>query len=185
MCKLVGLYSSKPQSGKSKVAEICSAAGWHIEPFAATLKEMLTPFLLAYTHQDEDIVRRMLYEDLKEELIPELNTTTRKLLQTLGTDWGRETVHSEVWIRAWRHKVEHAWSTGRTVIVDDMRFPNEFDAIKSMGGETWLICRNSHAKTHNHASEGSLDNHTDKFDQVIVNNSSLDDLKQKIDNLIK
>jgi hypothetical protein len=66
-------------------------------------------------------------------------------------------------------------------IITDMRFPNEFDALKSRGGITIRINRVKYISTHSegeHESERALDNH--EFDYVINNNGSISDLILKV-----
>jgi energy-coupling factor transporter ATP-binding protein EcfA2 len=59
------------------------------------------------------------------------------LLQWLGTEWGRQTKGEDVWINAARHQVAHLAALGaQVVLIDDMRFPNEFDAF---GGDALRV----------------------------------------------
>lgn len=56
--------------------------------------------------------------------------TPRKALQTLGTEWGR-TMHPDAWIR----RLIAEWSLlGDSVVVPDVRFQNELEAIRAAGG---------------------------------------------------
>ncbi|WP_353744879.1 MULTISPECIES: hypothetical protein [Methylobacterium] len=55
-------------------------------------------------------------------------------MQTIGTEWGRKCVGGDVWLRLARAQVERAWGEGKRVVVDDVRFLNEADAIEAMGG---------------------------------------------------
>jgi len=65
----------------------------------------------------------------KNEVIPAYNRTPRQLMQTLGYEWGRKLVHPDVWLRNFRHRAAlHAW-----VVVDDVRFRNEADWVRSNG----------------------------------------------------
>jgi hypothetical protein len=59
----------------------------------------------------------------------------RKLLQFLGTDWGRS-IDSQIWIKRWQHEVRHLMSEfpGGYIICDDLRFQNEAEAVRNMGG---------------------------------------------------
>lgn len=63
-------------------------------------------------------------------------------------------------------------------IITDMRFPNEFDAVKQRGGKTIRINRFNKDDFDNtkykHTSETALDNH--KFDYDLNNSGSLQDL---------
>lgn len=64
-------------------------------------------------------------------------------------------------------------------IITDVRFPNEFDAIKAKGGLIVRVNRPGYDTSMvAHPSETALDGHD--FDVVIENNGDLDDLKQKV-----
>ena len=67
----------------------------------------------------------------KEEPIPGFpeNITVRKMLQSLGTEWGRETMYPNIWIDAAMRTAEPFFGKD-TVVFDDLRFPNEGWAIK-------------------------------------------------------
>lgn len=64
--------------------------------------------------------------------------TPRHMMQTLGTEWGRYRIYSDIWVDAWRDMVAR---TEGSVVVDDVRFPNEAKAIKEMGGVLWRVFR--------------------------------------------
>lgn len=127
-------------SGKSTVANhLVDEWGGHRVPFAAPLKRMLRTFL-----EDQGaglaVACRLTDGDLKEEPSDLLGgATPRRAMQTLGTEWGRG-LSSSLWIDAWRRAVEdRAWKEavdGETVLIvaDDVRFPNEVEAIRSLGG---------------------------------------------------
>jgi hypothetical protein len=104
--------------------------------FADPLKNMLRTMLRGMGHIDED-VERMIEGDLKEVEIPELGVTPRYLMITLGTEWGRNTVREDIWIRLWRAAAE----MHENVVADDVRFPNEVEAIRAFGGQLWRIER--------------------------------------------
>jgi hypothetical protein len=55
-------------------------------------------------------------------------TTGRKVMQLLGTEWGRS-LHPELWTTMWRHEVESVLSVGGKAVVDDVRFSNEGDIM--------------------------------------------------------
>jgi len=55
--------------------------------------------------------------------------TIRKILQWWGTDIMRTLVDPDHWIKA----IDRTWGSG-VIIIDDIRFPNEADYIKSKGG---------------------------------------------------
>jgi len=73
----------------------------------------------------------------------------RKLLQTLGTDVGREW-DPDFWVSKWKKAVEA--SLASIIIADDVRFQNEVNAIRDMGG-TVVRLRNERGQRLDHSSE--------------------------------
>jgi len=170
--KLIGLYSPAPQSGKTTVAGVLSDHGHVIIPFAGTLKDMVVPMLgaLGYSYPR---AWEMLLRD-KDAIVPEIGVSVRHMLQTLGTEYGRQCLHPNVWLICWRKQAErHA-----KVVADDVRFPNEAALIREMGGEMWMVRRPGVERNTGHASEGSLDEFD--FDRVIENDGTLDELRTKV-----
>lgn len=170
--KLIGLYSPAPQSGKSTVASLLTERGYHTIPFAASLKAMLRTFLLQLGYGPDAIDTYL--TTAKEHTLPGIRCSSRHLLRTLGTEWGRTCVHPEVWLIAWRSRAERYIRSGTPVVVDDVRFPNEADLIRTLGGQLWRIDRPSTEGDTDHASEGGLDDYD--FDHYILNDGSLADL---------
>lgn len=74
-------------------------------------------------------------------------------------------------------------SLGSFVVADDVRFLNEAMAIKEMGGEMWKIIRPGTENGENHSSEGQLD-HWDGFSRVIVNDGSIQDLRDRLSSFL-
>jgi len=94
--------------------------------FAGPLKDMIRS--LGLTDREID-------GDLKEEPCALLGgVTPRRAMQTLGTEWGRDLIHPEIWTVIWQERVRRLLAEGKWVVVDDCRFPNEAVAIKALGG---------------------------------------------------
>lgn len=110
---------------------------------------------------------------------------TRSLLQKRGTEEGRNIYGPNIWINILETWIKRHHETGiERVIVTDLRFPNEVEWLKSLGGYTFRIeapHRNMNRlkqeagdnldwlhKIQNHASETALDNYTN-FDYIINN----------------
>lgn len=174
--RIIGLYSSAPQSGKTTTADELQAKGFVVVSFASPLKRMLTIFLSSAGYGQEQI-EGMLF-DHKEERIPEFGVSARHLMQTLGSEWGRDCIHPDVWVRVWKNNVRRWLDGGVSVVVDDVRFANEWQAVKDLGGECWYITRPRTPKTTQHISEGALDNHG--FDQRLTNDGSVEDLRNRV-----
>lgn len=110
--------------------------------------------------------------------------TVRQLLQTLGTEWGRNLVNENLWIE-WlddkRKKLKEElgdFAEEQDIeIIVDVRRDNEADYVRSQGGEIWSIERDD-ITLLSHASENGII--LKKGDKVIFNKSSLEDLKQQV-----
>ncbi len=179
--RLIGLYSDTPGSGKTAFARALEADGYVRVPFAETLKGMAALLLEAVGYAPE-LVDELLSERKEVPLDALDGITTRRILQTLGTDWGRKLIHPEVWLRCWTGKVEAHLRAGRRCIADDMRFPNEAELIRQMGGALVRIQRpaaaagpHGDALTLAHASEGALREWA--FDAEVLNNATLEKLR--------
>lgn len=203
---------------------------WQPKKFAGKLKEIVS---LLTGCKVEDLEK----EDFKNSFLPEewnvdgKPQTYRYILQKLGTDLLRNGIHKDVHINAlfadfMPHVVDKLGIDVRFPdwIITDLRFENEFDAIKERegicirierlmtfnewakqlevkiringAGENTLIPKEEfitdlqfvkyknpefYAK-HLHQSEIGLNQylHLGKFDYVIENNSTLEDLQNKV-----
>ena len=114
----------------------------------------------------------------------------RKLLQWIGTEWGRGSISKTLWIDLWRAEVERATAAGRLVVCDDVRFDNEAEVIKRMGGIVVEIQSdraseriNTAAGIAGHASEAGI--RRELVTAIIENNGTLEDLKDSVSSLLK
>lgn len=143
--------------------------------FAGILKDITCKLVGCNVSQLED--RQFKEAELGKEWD---GLTPRKILQLLGTEAGRQIIHPNIWVNALfaNYKPEENW------IVTDVRFPNEADIIKDKGGIMIRINRpgtESHCGGQ-HLSETSLDVY-DKFDYVIENDGTVQDLIDKVKSL--
>lgn len=60
--------------------------------------------------------------------------TPRRAMQTLGTEWGRELIYNNIWVDAWQRSMDRLAAHIDIVIIEDVRFVNEVEKIRSMGG---------------------------------------------------
>lgn len=172
MNKLIGLYSSCPQCGKTTLANLLDHEKMS---FAAPLREILNVLLTRLGYNGE-MIDRFLHGDLKEFTIPELgNRSPRYLMQTLGTEWGRYLVSETIWVDVMRARIRHAFSP---VVIDDVRFPNEFDMIRSLGGLMVKIDRPGFKKCGLHPSDGGCDHLA--FDVYITNDGRPEDMLEQL-----
>lgn len=183
MVKLIGLYSPVPGSGKSEAAKVLHGQGYGIEPFASTLKRMVVPLLKDLGLSAAAIDDRL--STGKELPLEELDgLPLRRILQTLGTDWGRQMVHRDLWLRCWSGRVRPQLRAGGAVVADDVRFPEEAALVEALGGVMWQISRPAAALSWQrseappHASEGALEHWP--FARRLINDGDLIAWQQRV-----
>lgn len=167
----IGLVGYR-RSGKSLAAERLHLAHGYVRlPFAKPLKDMLRAVGLTDAHLDGS---------LKEKPCPLLlGRTPRYAMQRLGTEFGREMIHPDIWLHLWREAVRR--EKGKPVVAEDVRFPNEADAVRALGGVLWWVKRDGCGPT-DHVSETGID--TIPCDAAIGNDGTPDDLRAKVDSLL-
>jgi hypothetical protein len=138
---IIGLGGPKG-SGKSFAADwLVANRGYTRVKFATALKNMLRVLGLTDEHIEGS---------LKEVPCELLNwRTPRYAMQTLGYEWGRNCIDDALWVDTWRRRVE---AIDGPVVVDDVRFPNEVEMVRRMGGIVVLISH-SGVSGDAHASE--------------------------------
>ena len=173
MTRLIGLYSHAPGSGKSTVAKMLGGVTFS---FADPLRDFVARTLTSLGHDGFDLVRNH-----KEEKILGIGVTPRQMMQTLGTEWGRACVHPELWVMIAEFESKN-WLRSVNVTFDDVRFPNEADMIRRLGGELWLVDRPGVVYEGSHASEGAL---IDVLPDSVINNSGdLEQLREVVSGLL-
>jgi hypothetical protein len=122
-------------SGKSHAANILvEEFGYTRMKFAAPLKAMMHT-LLGFAGVPEREYTRYSEGDLKETPVPVLGgKSARHVMVTLGTEWGRELIHPDIWVNLALQPVLELLASGQGVVVDDCRFDNEAFEIKKLGG---------------------------------------------------
>lgn len=147
MTKIIGLCGTA-RSGKSTAAKLlCDKQNFVTVKMAGPLKDMLRAIGFGDDH---------LEGDLKTASIPMLcGKTPRHAMQTLGTEWGRECIGADFWLNVWRENAWHALEYGDCggVVCDDIRFANEADAVRAMGGKVVRLMRDGAGADGAHKSE--------------------------------
>ena len=102
--------------------------------------------------------------------------TPRYAMQTLGTEWGRNIIGENIWVNLWSNKVQELTSMNQNVVADDVRFINEVNIIRGLGGKIIRIHRpNSNAKPmHDSEKQEFL------ADFTINNNGTVEDVLKHI-----
>lgn len=123
---VVGI-SGPARSGKDTVAQLLLEAGYIKNSFAEPLKRGLMA-MFGFTSVEVN-------EGSRDAPIAWLDgrTHVRHMLQTLGTQWGRDLLHEEVWVRQWARERD-AHPSEDPVVISDVRYESEADAIRQAGG---------------------------------------------------
>jgi len=130
---IIGL-SGYARSGKDTMAStLCLNYGFRRVSFADPMREailILNPKIDSITHVAHYV------EDYGWDMAKQ-NPEIRRLLQVFGTDVGRRMFGENVWIDMAFKDIK----PDENVVIADVRFPNEADAIKQRGGQIhpiWL-----------------------------------------------
>ena len=84
--------------------------------------------------------------------------TPRRIMQTLGTEWGRDSIRQDFWTAIAYQRCRSLLDSGTSVVIDDMRFFNELETVTRLGGTPVRILRAAAMVVGGqHASEGELD----------------------------
>jgi len=179
--RLIALTSPAMGSGKSTVAaHLVSAHGFVHLKFAGILKEMTRAMLRGIGYGPEHI-ERYVEGDLKETVIPEVGRTCRYVQQRIGTEFGRDTLRQDIWAHLTQQAARRHLAAGRSVVIDDMRFTNEMEKVREIGGHCVRIVRPGTTVAGGaHVSEGQLDGIQML---AIQNDGTIDDLRRHADTL--
>ncbi len=114
---------------------------------------------------------------LKEIILPRLGKTPRQIWISFGNEVKNAT-HPDTWL-------DHLLETVRCdfLVVTDMRFPNEANRIKDIGGRVVKLVRPSVPHTSDAADDPLL--HYDGWDDVLVNDSDLSGLYHKVTSVVE
>jgi hypothetical protein len=176
---IISLYSPTQQSGKSTVASyLVDCYGFSIVKFAQPIYDMVYELALTVIG-DYDQADRLVYDD-KEAIWPVLNVSTRTLLRTLGTEWGRDTIRTTIWSDIARERIK---SIGGNICVDDHRFESERSMLREFDTKFVRILRPDAYVDRSHQSEGLLD--AFEFDYTIVNSDSIEYLYRQVDDMME
>lgn len=115
----------------------------------------------------------------------------RKLLQFLGTKWGRA-INPNMWVDLWEMDVKtlRMFNNIGVILCDDVRFNNEAMRIRRMGGVVLKIEADDSVR----AKRGDMSGDTDVSElgilpelitATIYNNGSVDDLHKNLDYLFE
>lgn len=172
MTDLIGL-AGYAGAGKDTVAGFLAEAGYQAVAFADPVYEgvlALDPLVPVngQVWRVSDIVDEFGWDRAKRSY-PEV----RRLLQRYGTEAGRGVHGENCWVDAAMRRVGQL---GDRVVLTDVRFANEADAVLAAGGQVWRVNRHGVGAANEHVSEHALDG-WHGFSWHVWNNGSLAELR--------
>jgi dephospho-CoA kinase len=168
-------FSGKKFSGKDTAAQILiDKYGYTKVAFADGLRRVMELALGEKSDYFTDPAK-------KEEIDPRTGKTRRYWLQKAGTDWFRNEYES-IWIDWWTREIRRQGLN--KVVVTDLRFPNELEAIRWIGSPSKVFRihkPNSHS-VDTHSSESFADQLD--VDHIVVNSGTIEQLHGEIINCL-
>jgi len=179
---LIGL-TGLPGSGKDTLADVlCHSEDWERMSFADPIKNGLSEMFnipVSYMGQNP----------IKNDSNFKFGKSIRYMLQTLGTEFGRDLIDENVWCNIGEENINRLHDKfDSPIVVTDLRFQNEFDMIKRLGGVTINIIRSDNPSqalvngAKDHASNHGLD--LSQIDHTIYNNGTLEEFESQVVGLV-
>ena len=180
MTILIG-FTGQPGSGKNAAADHLTARhDFRQVAFADAIRQAvltIDPWVDTF-YRLREVVRAWGWETAKRNS-PEV----RRLLQVFGTEVGRDMFGTESWVDQVFKKLD-SFPQGQRVVITDVRFANEADALWARGG--FLVRLRRDASHHG----GVLDHRSETESAALVpdyylsNQTSLEELHRRLDRLV-
>ncbi len=171
---LIGL-TGRARSGKSTAAEHLVGT-YLLEHYA--FADPLRDGLMAIFNLDPTDFEG----DRKEQPLVWLDRSPRQLMQSMGTEWARNTVHPDVWVKLADqnlHYMTKALGAVLGFVISDVRFENEAELIRRRGGTVIHISRPDAQAVNPHISEAGIAVHQD--DLIVRNSCTVDGFLRLLD----
>lgn len=205
---IIGL-AGKAGVGKDLAGSYLKLKQWKVHSFALPLKRVCAQFLslpleamsirelkdmrlenpIKLTEEDADtLMSYMPHPILGHEMANQIKSAVdgkeinsiRELQQFVGTDIGRNIIDSNIWIKIATEEIKNL-SKKNNVVITDIRFENENDAILELGGITAEMQRDTELSDVTSHSSEDIDF---KCTLTIDNNGSKQALFDKIEELL-
>jgi len=197
ICGLIG-------SGKGTVADVLVDQGFTKVSFADKLKDGVSTIFgwdRAMLEGDTDESRT--WREQRDDFWSaetEMEVTPRLVLQLFGTDCLRNGFHDGVWVSLLKKTI---LENPGNYVIPDVRFRNEQNMIRELGGQVWRIQRGDIPEWYGcamldnttgsdlmeeyddvHPSEYQWIDMNNKFNVTLYNEGTIEDLRQQILNIL-
>lgn len=175
MTNIIGIIGKK-RSGKDTVADYINLNyEYEKKKFAGPMKEAIK---ILFNFTDDQ-----LETDLKDEIDPYWGVSPRIIMQSMGTEYLQYELSKIIPSLGNNFAVKRMFlNPCDNIVISDVRFIHEANEIKNRGGYLIKIIRNTNL-IDTHISETGIDSLP--YDKLIDNNGTLDELNDKIDNIMK
>ncbi len=192
ICGLIG-------SGKGTVADVLVDQGFTKVSFADKLKDgVSTIFGWDRAMLEGDTNESRQWREQRDDFWSaetEMEVTPRLVLQLFGTDCLRNGFHDGVWVSLLK---KHMLDNPGNYVIPDVRFRNEQNMIRELGGEIWRVQRGDIPEWYGcamldnttgsdlmeaydvHPSEYKWIDMNNKFDVTLYNEGTIEDLRQLV-----
>ena len=174
--KLIGI-TGKARSGKDSLATFAwTQYGFTRIAFADPVKMAAQAKFGLTTDQTWN-------DDLKEVVIPHWGMTPRQMFQMEGTEAGRNIFGGDLWIKRFMLSYNLLKDTD-DIIVPDVRFDNEAECLRSLGGIIIEVRRGQAGLSGSAAAHVSESGLSLPADYVIENEGTLEELYEKFEAIV-
>lgn len=170
---IIGI-AGKARTGKDTIASCL--VNWHGYRSMA-FAEPITKFII------DAFAPEHWYLQNKEEAIPGIDLSYREIAQRMGTDFFRNQIDKDIWVKALQRRMDRQTIHEARVVITDVRFENEAKWIRDHGGFIIHVDRQDAPPARTHSSEDGIA--VAEGDYIIDNNGTIDTLYRQIDELME
>ena len=176
-------------AGKTTVGQYCVSQGYATLSFSWGLKAIVSflykmPFYMLLGITKEARIER-------EKIDPRYGKSGRMLLEEIGTDLFRDKYDTETWVNVFRRCAEPLLDAGINVVIDDLRYANEYKILNEMGAIIICLCRDpldlkmsDEEKAKRHESQWRfLDFYDPEIHPLVVNDGTKSQLYEKVNEI--
>lgn len=169
MVLVLVVLSGYAGSGKDAVASVlCAEQGFTRVAFADKVREVA----LACSPELTMLVRSVGWDNAKRR--QDVRRTLQRLAMAI-----RDNVDEDAWLDAALRDVDTMFDD---IVITDLRFPNELQRVRDLGGTVWRVERAGNGPVNGHESETAVT--AADCDLTVRNDGTLADLQSRVLSLI-